>query len=314
MTNEEVQRIKREVDLRDFARRQYGIESNKGGMAHCPVHPPDKEASLQFWKGNNGLFLYSHFHSPEKIGGTIIDFIMLIENLNTADAFRRAEELFCKKKKKRGADGERVLIYEYKDQLGNLVFRKGKKVNAKGEKLGDWWVQRYEDGKWVNKMGERESIPYNLQERAGKLQAIICEGEKDADTVTKVVKGAGLDYWVTSAMNGKTSWPPTITQYFEGLEEVVFIYDVGAERNAEKHAGVLRAAFPRLTVSVARVPLEQAEADITNYLDQFGGDESNDRKAEALIEIILSADELAGVIDQEPGQREPRRAVEDPNA
>jgi len=98
-------------------------------------------------------------------------------------------------------------------------------------------------------------------------------------------------------MFGKASWPESINRHFEGLESVVFIYDVGAEMYATEWAGVLKAHYPDMAISVARVPLENIEEDITDYLDRIGGEEANEEKARALQQLIAAALEVEGVTD-----------------
>lgn len=96
----------------------------------------------------------------------------------------------------------------------------------------------------------------------GNTEVIICEGEKDADTITRL-KIAPL---ATSAPAGKGSWPDVLTPYFKDFKKVSFIYDVGAEKDARIHAGKLKKAYPKIEVFIIKVPLEKEGADITDYL------------------------------------------------
>jgi len=289
MTNDELNKVKREVNLKDFARERYGIESNARGMAHCPFHPPDDCESFQFWRGDDGIFRYRDQHDGKV--GTIVDFIMNKDGKPLRETFLFIESHFFGRSGTKRADSEKPKIYEYKNEQGQPLFRKGKRTGKK------YWLEHYEDGQWKKGRGILETVPYNLHERAGKRLAIVCEGEKDAETVNRVVKSAGMGHWVTSAMFGKASWPESINRHFEGLESVVFIYDVGAEMYATEWAGVLKAHYPDMAISVARVPLENIEEDITDYLDRIGGEEANEEKARALQQLIAAALEVEGVTD-----------------
>jgi hypothetical protein len=282
MTKEELGKLKRTEDLREFALEYFGIESNKSGMAHCPFHPEDKNPSFQFWQGKDGIYRYTDHHTKQK--GTIVDFMMAIGGIKVGEACKRLDKIFFGDRPKESAKAGQPFVYVYRDPAGKPVFRKMKIVNANGEKK--YWLERYQDGKWLPKRGGREPIPYNLNERSNKTKAIVCEGEKDADTVNSITRTEGPEYWVTSAMYGKASWSDCLTKYFDGFSEVTFIYDVGAKEQARKHGIALKSAFPELLVMIASVPLDTYEADITDYLSGIGADKAIETKALALLEIL----------------------------
>jgi len=84
--NSEIEKIKKEIDLQDYALRYYNIESNHQGKAHCPFHPPDNNPSFQFWKGDDGIHRFTDYHDDE--GGTIIDFEVKMNGLDVKEAIQ----------------------------------------------------------------------------------------------------------------------------------------------------------------------------------------------------------------------------------
>jgi hypothetical protein len=169
---------------------------------------------------------------------------------------------------------DRAHIYHSED--GTAEFKKVK------YKDGSWAIFHFDGNVWKPSRGNRELIPYNLHEFKNFDTAIICEGERDADTVGSL----GIGIFATSAPTGKASWPDSITKHFAGFKEVTFLYDVGNDLDVMKHAKKLRAAFPSLKIQIARVPMEEREADITDYL------ETQTDKPRAFLDIQAHREEI----------------------
>lgn len=265
MIKEKFEKIKREIDLKEYARKHYGIISNKGGMARCPNpdHAPDSHPSFQFWVGNDGIQRYTDHHTGEI--GTIIDFVMYMEKcpLNEAIKIIEKNEGLVTHLTEQTNENE---YYIYWNLEGSSAYRKARGSDKNGHK--PFWFEHIEKGKWVKGKGDHELIPYNLPESKRYKKAIICEGEKDAETIKRIVKELGLDSWVTSGPNGKSAWPDSLIKYFKGFEEVTFLYDVGAEEDAKRHAAKLEAVYPDMNIYIAKIPLIEEGADITDYLKQ----------------------------------------------
>jgi len=152
--------------------------------------------------------------------------------------------------------------YMYRDQKGNEVYRKVKVRYEDGSK--DFYFEHPEGKGWYWGKGKSELIPYNLDKFRDYDSVIICEGEKDANTID----GLKLGFLATSAPTGKGSWPDSLTKYFKGFKQATFVYDVGAEKDSEKHAVALQKAFPEMEIYIARIPMEKENSDITDYLMQ----------------------------------------------
>jgi len=251
--------IKSQVNLIEYADR-FGIKCDSKGMARCPWHL-DKIPSLKI-SIHNGRWTWKCFACD--IGGSIVDLLMRCEKINEKAAIKKLlDEYGDKGKVRKGATPEIERTHIYRDQEGRDVLRK---VKYKKNEKGLTWIfqHRGKDGSWQPKAGKQELLPYRLDTFQGQESAIICEGEKDADRVA----GLGLKMAVTSSPAGQGSWPASITKYFKDFKGVTFLYDVGSEKQTERHAATLKEAHPDLEIIILSVPLETHEADISDYLDQ----------------------------------------------
>jgi len=158
-------------------------------------------------------------------------------------------------------------VYIYRNLDGKEVYRKVKLKYEDSSK--SFWFEIKDKTEWRKpKVGEQyKKIPYNLDKFKEHKSVIVCEGEKDADTVESL----SLGYLATSTPCGKGSWNDNLTKYFKGKKEITFLYDVGNEEGAKRHAAKIQAIFPKICIYIAKVPLKKREADITDYLNQVTG-------------------------------------------
>jgi len=254
MTLDEIKRL----NLIDYARDKLSIDCNDKGMAHCPFHVPDKTPSFSIYEADDGIWRWTDFHDGSN--GTIIDLKAMIERKSSEEAIRDLLQISGSAATKYGGTDRRVLRFHiYKDKDGTPIFKKVK--YASGEPPWSWF-HPCKDG-WVKGKGSAAFVPYNLSQFSGYKSVVVCEGEKDADTVMSLEA-----VLATSAPNGKGSWPDEITPYFRQFDDLFFLYDVGNEEDVTKHANKLHRAFPQMRIHIARVPLEKTEADISDYLSQ----------------------------------------------
>lgn len=289
-----LENIKREIDLRQYASDHYNIQCNSKGKARCPFHSdrPDNNPSFEI-KQHNGIWRWYDWHlgnGEPGFSGTIVDFVAKMERISDKDA--------CSKLLKDFSDHnpiERKVIgteyYTYRNMDGLEVYRIVKLKLEGGSKK--YWIELKDKNEWrrPKKDEEYDLFPYNVDKFKDTSHLIICEGEKDADTVNKL----NITWLGTSAPFGCKNWPNKITPYFKDKKDVVFLYDVGNDRYVQKHATVLQNAFPKLNIYIARVPLKEIEADITDYLNKFSDSAGNkhiDVKQGKFIEILTSAKEF----------------------
>lgn len=255
----------KQIDLAGFLGRHYGIQVGSNGGALCPFHDDHNPSFSVTQKNGIGLFTC---HACEA-KGTILDFVMRKEGLSLSDAARRVEELEGIRDERKGRPLREHL---YRDENGAVVYKK--------VKYGKGIFPFYHPNgtEWVKGKGDHQHIPYRLDKIKDEPTVIICEGEKDAETL------AALGYPATSGPTGKDHWPEELNQFFKG-KEIRLIYDVGNDEAIHKVARKLSAVTDQ--IYILRVPLEEKEADITDYLNQFSGPEEKRLK---FIEIVTKGE------------------------
>lgn len=278
----------KKADLREYAQAKYGLVCNPSGMALCPFHD-DKKPSLHFYKTKGESWRFK-CHGCGK-GGSIIDFVMAQEGLDKKEACAglskeitgpikkvdpkdlapavKKEAMDPGAQKAAGKEDRDLgkaklkLNFDYKDEAGKVVYRKVKYLFKDGFK--DYRFKHPAPGKageWDWTKGKAAFIPYNLDKFKGNTEIIICEGEKDANTIARLEAG----FLATSAPAGKGAWPDALTPHFKDLKKATFIYDVGAEKDAQAHAQKIQTAFPKMEIFIVKIPLEKEGQDITDYL------------------------------------------------
>ncbi|MBA7627799.1 DNA primase [subsurface metagenome] len=289
----------KKFDLKKYVRDRYDIKCDNSGKALCPFHD-DKKPSLSFFQTKAGFWRFKCFGCDKS--GSIIDFKMALENLDKKEACRELLDEFKGKsipkmvgikplskldkgKEKTAPKKEKKKIrhkieYDYKDRDGKIAYRKVKFIYFDGSK--DLFFKHEVEGKpglWDWTKGKADHVPYNLDKFKGHDDVLICEGEKDANTVTRLKIGL----LATTAPTGDASWPDVITQYFKDFKKATFLYDVGAEKHVKKHATTLKKAYPKMHVGIASVPMDKKGSDITDYLVTQEGEKS---KQMALLDVL----------------------------
>ena len=280
--------IKEEIDLIEYSRLNWSLRVDSKGSGSCPFHPPDHHNSFSIWKDNDGIWRYKCFHDGSS--GTIVDLKAELEGKLEENSIKELLEEFGDrrpgiKEKKRGKKS----FYVYRNIDGKEVYRKVKLKHEDGSK--SFWFEIKDENGW-RKPKENETyekIPYNLDMFKNYETVNIFEGERDADTVNAL----GLDLLVTSAPTGKSNWPDSLTKYFKAFKKVFFFYDVGNEEDAKIHAAKLQASFPNMEIYIAKIPLEEREADITDYLER------QDDKQMAFLDIQKHAVKFELMSEQE---------------
>jgi len=273
----------KKANLIEYARQRYGIKCNDKGMASCPFHPPDKNPSFSIYQGKGGSWRFKCFHEDK--AGSIVDLKMQLEGLSKKEACSQLLKEFSgpaikefsgsikKAETKKQALGSKKgdtpkkekkirhkMEYKYQDEQGNPVYRKVKVIFWTGDKK--FYFEHPEGKGWHWGKGKAPFIPYNLDKFKGHEEVIICEGEKDANTISQLKIG----FLTTSAPTGKGAWPETLTPYFKDFKKISFIYDVGATKDARSHAEKLQKVYPEMQIYIVKIPMEKDGNDITDYL------------------------------------------------
>ena len=198
------------MDLKEFLSRLHvdrGPNANGEYMCRCPAHD-DKTASLCVREGQRGIVLKCQ-------AGCVTNAVVAAMGLSMSDLFRdpakprRAEPKDRTAAKPagsaKGARGKFVCAYAYTDESGKLIYEVCRYQREDGKKT---FALRQPD---PNRAGEyrytkegARLVLYRLPEVEAAIKAgkpvILCEGEKDCDTL------AGLGYTATTNPMGAGKW------------------------------------------------------------------------------------------------------------
>lgn len=200
-----------DIDLKTLIERETGQHFNKQGYIKCPFHNEKTPSlSVKFFPDKNKEKF--RCWGCEKQGDAIdfimelkgIDYIKAREYLGLSVEKSPQEEL---REKVKGyieweltkfRKGQQLLgIFNFMNDKGEIAYFKAKFKNADGKKELSYY--HIENDKVVNKRGCDE-LPYNLYKviegMKNKSVVIICEGEKDANTLNSILKND--DYVATS--------------------------------------------------------------------------------------------------------------------
>ncbi len=156
---------------------------------------------------------------------------------------------------------EIVAVYDYADENGELLYQVVRKTPKR-------FVQRRPDGAggWIWKLENTRRVLYRLPELLadnGKHPVFVVEGEKDADTITK------LGYLATCNSGGAGKWSAVAesAQVVLGCHEVVVIAD--ADEPGRAHAREIVASLQGIARSVRAVECAKGK-DVTAHLAAGG--------------------------------------------
>ncbi len=203
-----------DIDLKDLIERETGEKFNRQGYAKCPFHNEKTPSlSVKFFPDNNKE-KFKCFGCREV--GDAIDFITKLKGMEYLEAReylglpveKSAHEELIEKVKdyikwelsKFRANQQCLGLFNFVNDKGEIAYFKAKFMNADGKKELSYY--HIEDDKVINKRGIEE-IPYNLYKvikgiRQSKI-VIICEGEKDANTLNSILKKDG---YVATSVKG----------------------------------------------------------------------------------------------------------------
>lgn len=225
--------------------------NNGHWKAHCPAHE-DNHESLTLRIGDSGA-LVIRCHAGE---GCSFAAIRDALNLKDTDFFPPKDEAMDEKRKI-------VETYPYCDEKGKLLYQ-AVRFEPKGFAYRRPTGQA---GKWEWSLGDVRRAPYNLPaivKAAGKRKVLICEGEKDVNTLTK------LKLLATCNVGGAGKWPADGNEAFAGCHVCILgdndeaglkhVYDV-----AEK----LKSVVAEIVI-VERLPDVPEKEDVTWWMEHGG--------------------------------------------
>lgn len=201
-----------DINLHETIENELSDRFNRAGYIRCPFHSDHTPSlSVKFFPDKN-KYRYKCFAC--EASGDAIDFIQNYRNVD----YKTARELLGMENEKTGRELQEEKIKEYikktrpKEEFKGLftfvntdnepIYFKAKLVDAAGKKYTPYFS--ISGGEVVNKR-LHEEVPYNyynlLQGIRNNKTIIFVEGEKDANTINKLLRGR--NYVATSIKNVK---------------------------------------------------------------------------------------------------------------
>lgn len=219
----------------------------------CPFHE-DTNPSLNF---NNRTGKY-FCHGCGKQGDTF-HFYGKINSLDTRRDFRKILKGICEdfgipwEEKK----SQIIKTYNYVDQTGKLLFQVCR-MDPKS------FRQRQPNGKgWTWNLKGVEPVLYKLLDVERATEAIIVEGEKDADTV------ANMGLVATTCPMGAKKWKESYSEALRG-KNVVLVPD--NDNEGREHMTQVGAALKGIAKSIKWIDLPDlpSKGDVTDWFEKIG--------------------------------------------
>lgn len=225
-------------------------------FCHCPLHE-DKTPSFRI-----NMEKGTWYCDPCGTGGSIIDLMAKLEGVPATSVYKRlSDELGClpARFEPRNGSGQRtttskrtlVKLYDYTDERGKLLFQ----------------TERYEPKDFRQRSADGtpgiegvRRVLYNLPLVSAADHIVICEGEKDADTVGV----CGLT--ATTCPMGAGKWNDTYTPFFKG-KRVLLTPDNDAP--GQKHMKEVAEKVGEVARSVCILSVPGQHKDMSEWRRDF---------------------------------------------
>ena len=260
------------MKIDDFLDRLKGVRANGADswVACCPAHD-DHNPSMSVTLRDGKILLHCHAgcRAEEIVGALGLEMKDLFQDdmprgggrvprpkgarsaVPPNSAVPGAASAGAAPSKKSGGHGKLVCDYIYRDPDGKAIFKverrvleNGKKTfiafhaDAEGKNGWTWGIHDRSGGK--DRLLVPFVAPYHLPRvieaaRSGK-SLIICEGEKDVETVERVLEMAATCNPFGAGKWG-IDWPADWGKWFQGLKSILIIADKDAETIKRKKRG-----------------------------------------------------------------------------
>ena len=141
--------------------------------------------------------------------------------------------------------------YSYTDETGKLLYqvvRYEPKTFKQRQPVGEDW-------KW--NLDGVTRVLYNLPEVLKSPTVLLCEGEKDADTLIN------LGYCATTHCGGSSSWFPAYTDFLKGKDVLIFSDNDAA---GDKHYKAVVSSLEGKVNSAKKVNVPKEFKDVSDWL------------------------------------------------
>lgn len=247
------------------------IGAGNAKMALCQFHE-EKSPSMSV-NVEKGLF-YCFGCSA---GGSIIDYLARRQGKPAESVIKELSEQLGRTGPRSGntggTPGKVVAAYVYRSATGLEIYQV-LRYEPKTFKQQKWTGKE-----WAWGMEGVQRVLYNLPEilAAGEKPVVICEGEKDADNLTR------LGWIATTNVGGSSTW---MTGYSESLKGRTVVVCGDNDEPGRKHVAAIIEALDGKCSSLRHVVVPSPHKDVSDYLAMYG---SPDAKKEAFNELFSKA-------------------------
>lgn len=252
-----------------------GIEL-RGKMAKCPFHA-DSSASMSVDEDNGQWFCHAC-----NFGGGVIDMLARFDGKDVI-AFLKDNDIQSDNQPRptqpTPARSKVVATYQYRNEIGNELFE----VVRMEPKT---FRQRHRDknGQWAWGMDGVERVLYRLPEVVASETVALCEGEKDADSLSEI------GYCGTCNVGGAGKWLDGYTQSLTNKSVLIFGDNDKAGRDH------VELVFNSIAGKVKQAKLVEIPApfkDVTEFIRSFA---TKEQAREAIEAIASSSPSFVGGI------------------
>lgn len=260
--------IKEHVNMRRLL-KSYGVELSTQGRCSCPIHGGDNKTAFSV---SNDLQTW-HCHTKCDIGGDIFTFVEMKEKLSNPAAKLFVMERFAlqdePEKKQTPVEKPTVVgkkTYIYCDKDGNELYKVNRVDYSNGKK------DCFQECNGKPTLPPEVRTLYNYDKIYGSEDFIcLCEGEKTADSLTK------LGFTATTNPLGSKSWD---AKYAELLRDKKVIIMPDADEHGEKWRDAVLSSLEGvcLQAQIVNVPAKfiKSHPEFTGHdfadMVQVGGD------------------------------------------
>jgi hypothetical protein len=272
----------RNVKLKGYGVNLAGPCPNCGGTDRFAVHTGKQQFHCRGCGGSGGGAI------------SLVRFIdggSFLQAVETITGEPKPDDKSAPRKASKGKQlGKLVKLYDYTDEIGNLIFQ----------------VMRYEPkdfrqrrpdpenmGEWILNLQTVRLVPYRLSmliEAIALDQTIyIVEGEKDADTGVE-----RLGIIATTTAMGAGKWKgdqgERYAEFFHGADVVIIPDNDLDPRKGRAHASMIAGKLRNIAERVRVLALPHGYKDLTEWTDAIGTREELDRLTEATPEYVNGHD------------------------
>lgn len=245
-----------------------GKKSGEGYLCNCPCHD-DKTPSLSINVANDKLLYHCHAGCSKE---SLTEAIGKIKTMSQLAPIASAPAKPAKKLNKK-----LVAKYEYENEDGSVAFVKLKYEVEDGSKTYRFQTTdldgtvTWKKPKGYNRLYQQNNLPTWIAK--GKA-ILICEGEKDVDSMLSLGLAAVTNY------EGGANWKASYAENFVSANVIVLEdNDSTGYKRTETIVGSLAGIAKG--IKVCKFPELEPHGDVTDYLKLYGKDQTKTKLAQA---------------------------------